>query len=103
MFSSIHGGITKVSSNSHLSLSQIPKLKAHSVILRGVKSGVSNWIGRPDVFPDGNAYLRNATGWPIMGHNRYWAIDNVYATQNGGQYDFIVEKKSDNKKYKVLP
>lgn len=38
---------------------------------QGVGSGVSNWIGRPDVFPKGNSYVRNATGWPIMGHNRY--------------------------------
>jgi hypothetical protein len=30
-----------------------------------------------------------------MGHNRYWAIDNVYASQNGGEYDFVVEKKGD--------
>ena len=26
-----------------------------------------------------------------MAHNRYWATDNVYATQNGGSYNFIVE------------
>ena len=60
---------------------------------QGVGSGVSNWIGRPDIFPHGNDYLRNATGWPIMGHNRFWAVDNAYATQNGGQYDFVVEMK----------
>jgi hypothetical protein len=47
------------------------------------------------VFPDGNDFLRNATGWPIMGHNRYWAVDNVYCSQNGGGYDFVVEKKGD--------
>jgi hypothetical protein len=23
----------------------------------------------------------------------FWAVDNVYATQNGGDYDFVVEKK----------
>lgn len=37
---------------------------------QGEGSGVTNWIGRPDIFPHGNDYLRNATGWPIMGHNR---------------------------------
>ena len=58
-------------------------------------AGVTDWIGRPDVFPHGNDYLRNKTGWPIMGHNRYWAVENVYATANGGQYDFVVEKKSE--------
>lgn len=62
---------------------------------QGVGSGVSNWIGRPDVFPHGNDYLRNKTGWPIMGHNRYWAVDNVYAKQNGGLYDWVIEKRED--------
>ena len=42
---------------------------------QGVGGGVTEWIGRPDIFPEGNSYLRNKTGWPIMGHNRYWAID----------------------------
>lgn len=66
---------------------------------QGMSSGVKNWIGRPDIFPHGNDFLRNKTGWPIMGHNRFWAIDNVYATQNGGDYDFVVEKKSENPQY----
>ena len=52
---------------------------------QGEGGGVTNWIGRPDVFPHGNDYLRNKTGWPIMGHNRYWAVDNTYCTQNGGE------------------
>ena len=66
---------------------------------QGVGGGVTNWIGRPDVFPNGNSFLRNATGWPIMGHNRYWAIDNVYWTGNGGDYDFVVEDKSKDPKF----
>ena len=37
---------------------------------QGVGGGVTEWIGRPDIFPQGNDYLRNKTGWPIMGHNR---------------------------------
>ena len=36
------------------------------------------------IFPDGLDYVRNATGWLIQGHNRYWATNNVYALQNGG-------------------
>ena len=24
-------------------------------------------------------------------HNRHWSDNNIYAKQNGGQYDFIVE------------
>ena len=66
---------------------------------RGVGAGVSDWVGRPDVFPHGMAYLRNKTGWPIMGHNRYWAVDNIYATANGGNYDFVIEKKGAGKDY----
>ena len=62
---------------------------------QGEGSGVTNWIGRPDIFPHGNEYLRNQTGWPIMGHNRFWAVDNVYCKQNGGDYDFVVEKRGD--------
>ena len=62
---------------------------------QGVGGGVSNWVSRPDVFPHGLTSLRNSTGWPVMGHNRYWSVDNVYAKQNGGAYDFVVEKKSD--------
>ena len=46
---------------------------------QGVGGGVTEWIGRPDIFPQGNDYLRNKTGWPIMGHNRYWAVDNICA------------------------
>ncbi len=39
------------------------------------------------------------TGWPVVGHNRYWASNTDYAKQNGGQYDFIVEAD----KGKALP
>ena len=67
---------------------------------QGEGSGVTNWIGRPDIFPHGNDYLRNQTGWPIMGHNRFWAVDNVYCKQNGGDYDFVVEKKGDAPDYR---
>ena len=66
---------------------------------KGVGNGVTNWVGRPDIFPHGNDYVRNATGWPIMGHNRYWAVDNVYAAANGGDYDFVIEKKGQGQGY----
>jgi hypothetical protein len=29
---------------------------------------------------------------PVVGHNRYWDDATPYAKQNGGQYEFIVEK-----------
>ena len=66
---------------------------------QGEGGGVTEWVGRPDVFPHGNDYLRNKTGWPIMGHNRYWAVDNLYATANGGTYDFVIEKKGEGKDF----
>jgi hypothetical protein len=31
------------------------------------------------------------TKWLVQGHNRYWAADTVYAYQNGGDYDFIID------------
>lgn len=58
---------------------------------KGVGDGVKEWIAMDSIFPDGLDYVRNATGWPIQGHNRYWAVDNVYATQNGGDWDFVIE------------
>ena len=35
------------------------------------------------------------TGWLVQGHNRYWASDVVYAKQNGGQWDFLVDVASN--------
>ena len=58
---------------------------------------VTNWTARPDVFPRGMRFLRDRTGWPIVAHNRYWSGENVYAKQNGGDFDFIVEASTDEK------
>ena len=54
--------------------------------------GVTNWTARPDVFPSGMRHVRDATGWPIVAHNRYWSGETVYAKQNGGDYEFILEE-----------
>ena len=45
-------------------------------------SGVTNWTARPDVFPNGGLPgLFNATdGWLVQAHNRFWATNNVYAS-----------------------
>ena len=32
--------------------------------------------------------------------DRFWAVDNVYCKQNGGDYDFVVEKKGDAPDFK---
>lgn len=60
---------------------------------------MSNWVSRPDVFPHGIGALRNGTGWPVMGHNRYWASDNVYATANGGDYRFVIERRGEGRRF----
>ncbi|KAK7102302.1 hypothetical protein V1264_020540 [Littorina saxatilis] len=58
---------------------------------KGFGGGVKSWEARPDIFPDGFQYVHNKTGLPSLGHNRWWSNDTVYAKQNGGQYNFIVE------------
>ncbi|XP_052789947.1 uncharacterized protein LOC128224213 isoform X2 [Mya arenaria] len=59
---------------------------------KGVDDGVKTWVSRPDVFPDGFLNVSRMMGLPAAAHNRYWASDTTYAKQNGGTYDFIVEK-----------
>eukprot|EP00730_Choanoeca_flexa_P001442 TRINITY_DN10639_c0_g1_i1.p1 TRINITY_DN10639_c0_g1~~TRINITY_DN10639_c0_g1_i1.p1 ORF type:complete len:746 (+),score=195.33 TRINITY_DN10639_c0_g1_i1:3-2240(+) len=54
-------------------------------------SGVTEWDARPDVFPHGLDYFFNKTGWYQQLHNRFWSVHNVYATQNGGDYDFDID------------
>lgn len=55
--------------------------------------GVKEWTARPDVFPNGG--LPNVTShlsqWKTMAHNRYWSTETVYAKQNGGPFDFVME------------
>ncbi len=61
---------------------------------KGVGNGVKTWVARPDIFPHGMEYVWKRTGWPVQGHNRYWASDNTYAKQNGGAYGFLVDSES---------
>jgi hypothetical protein len=63
---------------------------------KGIGGGVSEWVSRPDVFPDGlPAVDRKLENIPIVAHNRYWAYDTVYK-QN---YSFILDEKNG----KALP
>ena len=57
----------------------------------------------PALLPNAHADTRTQRctlcRWHVLahahaGHNRFWAIENVYATANGGQYDFVIEEKS---------
>lgn len=61
---------------------------------QGDGGGVTNWTARPDIFPGGTAAVTAQTKWGIVAHNRFWADNNVYATQNGGDYQFIIERQS---------
>lgn len=59
---------------------------------KGSDAGVKEWTGRPDVFPDGLSTVRREINWLTMAHNRYWSTENVYAKQNGGDFEFIIEE-----------
>ena len=61
---------------------------------KGDKNGVKNWTAMPELFPRGLEYVTNATGWEIVGHNRYWSDNTDYATQNGGEYEFAIDATS---------
>jgi hypothetical protein len=55
---------------------------------KGYKDGVSQWVARPDIFPDGLVVLhRRLENLPIAAHNRYWAYDTVYKQK----YAFILD------------
>ncbi|KAK7231925.1 hypothetical protein SO694_00083057 [Aureococcus anophagefferens] len=64
---------------------------------RRTRAASANWTARPDVFPSGMRHVRDATGWPIVAHNRYWSGETVYAKQNGGDFDFIIEEGAGGK------
>ncbi|XP_041369520.1 uncharacterized protein LOC121383515 [Gigantopelta aegis] len=60
---------------------------------KGPGGGVKTWTPMPDVMPDGFQSVYDKTGWPASAHNRWWSPATTYAKQNGGLFDFIVEKK----------
>ncbi|CAF2075690.1 unnamed protein product [Rotaria magnacalcarata] len=56
---------------------------------KGIRDGVSEWIARPDIFPDGLQQVHRRLGnISLAAHNRYWAFDTVYK-QN---YSFVQEE-----------
>ena len=58
---------------------------------KGALGGVKNWTARPDIFPSGIQSLHANLTMPWIAHNRWWAPETDYATQNGGQYAFVIE------------
>jgi hypothetical protein len=63
---------------------------------KGIRDGVSEWVARPDIFPDGLPALdRKLENIPIIAHNRYWPYDTVYKSN----YSFVLDEKNG----KALP
>ena len=58
-----------------------------------------NWTATPSAFPQGLSKLSADTKWKFVAHNRFWGDDTQYAKQNGGKYDFIVERQN----HKAIP
>jgi hypothetical protein len=63
---------------------------------QGDGGGLKEWDATNSTFPDGLKTFANKTQWKFQMHNRFWADDNVYAKQNGGKYDFMID---DSTKY----
>ena len=67
---------------------------------KGSLSGVQTWDALPSTFPgtDGRGgdraidQLAHSTGWQIVAHTRFFGADTTYAVQNGGAYDFVIER-----------
>lgn len=63
---------------------------------KGIAGGVTEWTAMPDVFPDGLPAVYNRLNRiPIAAHNRYWAIDTMYANK----YAFVIDQNHQ----KALP
>jgi hypothetical protein len=58
---------------------------------KGEGGGVVDWNATANAFPDGLSAFHDKVGMPFYAHNRHWSAEAVYARQNGGDYDFIVE------------
>eukprot|EP01084_Bolivina_argentea_P143823 252503_1 len=46
---------------------------------QGINRGTTNWTARPDIFPNGMKFIYDNTGWKVQAHQRYFALDNIYA------------------------
>lgn len=62
---------------------------------QGKGGGVTDWNATAKTFPDGLVAFHEKVGMPFYAHNRMWSSENVYASQNGGDYQFIVEPSND--------
>ena len=54
--------------------------------------GVINWTATAEAFPHGLGAIRRATGWDVQAHSRFWSSKAVYARENGGGFDFLLDR-----------
>lgn len=59
---------------------------------QGRGGGVVEWNATTQAFPHGLNWFQRQVAMPFYMHNRMWAAENVYAAQNGGFYEFLVEE-----------
>ncbi|XP_046558830.1 uncharacterized protein LOC124267885, partial [Haliotis rubra] len=58
---------------------------------KGQGGGVKEWTAPADIFPNGIEYVHRSLNVPIVAKNNFWSSDNIYATQNGGKFNFEFE------------
>ncbi|XP_046568427.1 uncharacterized protein LOC124276821 [Haliotis rubra] len=58
---------------------------------KGQGGGVKEWTAPADIFPNGIEYVHRSLNVPIVAKNNFWSSDNIYATQNGGKFNFEME------------
>ncbi|CAG0889291.1 unnamed protein product [Cyprideis torosa] len=61
---------------------------------KDITKGMVNWTAMPEIFPNGLRELHEAIQMPILAHNRWFSPETTYASQNGGKYDFVIEKEN---------
>ena len=61
---------------------------------KGANGGTKNWTAMPSAFQFGLPDFHQKLQLPIIAHNRWWSAEVSYATQNGGQYNFVTEPKT---------
>ena len=70
-----------------------------ALFLPSLPVGTINWTdAASNIFPSGLRYMYDQTGWPVVGHARAWSTKNVYATQNGGAYNFSFDEDDAGQK-----
>jgi hypothetical protein len=62
----------------------------------GPRGGTKSWSPAPNTFPDGLTAFSRKSGWRITAHNRMWSSENVYAKQNGGKFNWIIDGRGQS-------